>query len=380
MDFCHRISGVLRAVTPIHIGSGSRTGVIKHSRKFIPGAAIRGAVGTAVIKLVCRRKAPLVRHEECEYFNDCLYVRLFGEEYGKPSKIFFRYAYPLHLTCGGVFRPTPKTLYRCNNPQCQKLFESFLPMDACDLCGSTVKPLRGFRCDKCGEVETKPVSTSRITLTAVERKSLSAAQVGGGAGTLHSLEVISAGARFGFELMVYGANEEELDVLKEIILRALPDEGLGGSKSRGLGKVVVENFNISAIGESDLKGRSSAINPNRFSVEILSPTVLEGDILDPSVLLESIRRVYTMAYHAGKPALPSLELENWAAEGETYTGWSLRWNRRREVRPALSAGSIFEFRSKVGGSELAMGLSALEMYAIGGYKPHGCGQIFVKSA
>ena len=94
---CYKLSGVLKAITPLHIGSGARTGVIKHCRLSIPGAVLRGAVGTALIKAVCKLDKPLVDHEKCEYFDECMYAQLFGEEFGKSSKVFFRFSYPMHL-------------------------------------------------------------------------------------------------------------------------------------------------------------------------------------------------------------------------------------------------------------------------------------------
>ncbi|MBS7634485.1 hypothetical protein KEJ34_03170 [Candidatus Bathyarchaeota archaeon] len=84
--FCYKITGVLRAVTPLHIGSGARTGVIKHCHPYIPGAVIRGAVGVSLMRAACRLDLPLVQHESCEYFDECLYVQLFGEEFGKSSR------------------------------------------------------------------------------------------------------------------------------------------------------------------------------------------------------------------------------------------------------------------------------------------------------
>ncbi|MCS7096803.1 MAG: RAMP superfamily CRISPR-associated protein, partial [Nitrososphaerota archaeon] len=203
---CYRLSGVLRAITPLHIGSGVRTGVIKRSRNYIPGAALRGAVGTAIIRNVCKLDKPLVNHEDCDYFNDCVYTQLFGEEFGKASKVFFRYAYPVHLKCGGVYEPSPRTLFRCSKPQCKKIFDVFVPPDSCDVCGGSVKHFYGFQCSGCGELEREPVEIRRITLTAVDRLKCSAAWVVStsqeAAGTLHTLEVIERGSCFSFEIVV----------------------------------------------------------------------------------------------------------------------------------------------------------------------------------
>ena len=380
--FCYRISGVLRAVTPLHIGSGVRTGVIKRCRSYIPGAVLRGAVGTALIKAICRLDEPLVEHEKCEYFNECVYAQLFGEEFGKSSRVFFRYAYPLHLKCGGVFRPAPRTLFRCSNPQCRKVFDAFVAPDECDVCGWSVKRFYGFRCDGCGVLEREPVSVSRVTLTAVDREKRSAAQVGdvGGeaAGTLHTLEVVERGSRFGFEIVVHGGFGDAVGLLRSVLERALPDEGIGGAKSRGLGKVAVEDVKVEAVDTAVLERRAEEIDTRRFRVRLVSPLILDGKPLDSSSLLEAVRRAYSWAFRVGKPALPEVKLKRWAVDGELFSGWSLKAGRRRRIESAVSAGSVFEFECEAESRELALGLAALEYYAVGAYKPHGCGQILVE--
>ncbi|MEM1673522.1 MAG: RAMP superfamily CRISPR-associated protein [Candidatus Bathyarchaeia archaeon] len=381
--FCYRIKGVLRAVTPLHIGSGARTGVIKHCYPFIPGAVLRGAVGVSLMRSVCKLDKPLVQHESCQYFDNCLYAQLFGEEFGKSSKVFFRYAYPLHLKCGGLFRPAAKTLHKCSNPQCGRIYEVFVSPAVCESCGEhgVIKPLRGFRCDSCGYFERVPVRISRMTLTAVDRTLCSAAQVpaatGEKAGTIHTLEVIQSGSVFGFEIIVHEDLADAVDVLKSVLVRALPDEGIGGSKSRGLGKVAVEDLRVDEVDTSVLEGRAEGIDVERFRVRLVSPMILDGKYLDESSLLEGARRAYSWAFHKGKPSLPEVRLVNYALDDEVYGGWSLKAERRREIKTAISPGSVFDFTCEFKSLDLALSLAALEYYAVGSYKPHGCGQIIV---
>ena len=379
--FCYSLRGVLRTVTPLHVGSGFRTGVIKHCRTFIPGSFLRGAVGTALIRVVCRLGKPLVEHEKCEHFSECAYAQLFGEEFGKSSNVFFRYAYPLHLSCGGVYTPAAQTVYRCSNPQCRKVFNEFVPPRECPVCGFPVKPFNGYQCDRCGALESFPIKVSRITLTAVDRVKLSAAAVAGvgeAAGTLHTLETIAPGSRFNFEVIVDGEMGGNLDLLRNIIEKALPDEGVGGAKSRGFGKVAIENLKVESVDTDLLERRADEIDAHKFRVRLLSPLILDGKVLDSQSLLEGVRRAYTWAFRKGKPSLPELSLKNQAVRGEPFSGWSLKTGRRRKVEPAVSAGSVFEFECSTPSRELALGLPAIEYYAIGAYKPHGCGQLRIE--
>ncbi|MEM3162019.1 MAG: RAMP superfamily CRISPR-associated protein [Candidatus Bathyarchaeia archaeon] len=380
--FCYRLSGVIKAVTPLHVGSGARRGVIKRCLPFITGAAVRGAVGTALIKVVCKRDKPLINHENCENFDDCVYTRLFGEEFGKTSKVFFRYAYPAHISCTGMFRPAPRTLYRCSNPQCRYTLESFTPPEICK-CEGSLKPYTGYRCEVCGQLENLPVSIFRITATAIDRENRSAATVKteikeDAAGTIHVLEVVNRNSRFHFEVIIDGNCEAEANILKKIFERALPDEGIGGAKSRGLGKIEVENVKLEAISTSDLEKRADKIDTTRFHVRLASPMLLDGKLLDPSSLTESARRAYSWAMREGKPQLPEIKLKHWAVDSELYSGWRLKENKRRRIESAISAGSMFQFECQEKSRELALGLAALEHYAIGAYKPHGCGQIIIE--
>lgn len=378
--FAYRLSGVLRAVTALHVGSGARTGVIKHCRSYIPGSVLRGAVGTAIIKSVCRLEKPLVNHESCEFFDECLYAQLFGEEFGKKSNVFFMYAYPLHLGCGGVFLPAPKTLNRCQSPQCRKEFDALVPPVECDVCHGGVKAFDGFKCDGCGLLESQPVAVSRLTLTAVDRGKVSAAQVGGGFGTLRTLEVVPRDTRFAFSMLVDGDFGIALDKLKFAVVKGLPDEGVGGGKSRGLGKVEVENVRVEELDSEFVEKRGEAIDVRRFSVRLVSPMVLGRKMLEPSCLLEAARRAYSWVFREGKPKLPHVSLEGKRVGVEMFSGWSLKTGRRRRIEPAVSAGSIFQFRCAENEWELALALAALEYYAVGAYKPHGCGRVMVERA
>ncbi|MBS7634486.1 hypothetical protein KEJ34_03175 [Candidatus Bathyarchaeota archaeon] len=281
-----------------------------------------------------------------------------------------------------MFKPAAKTLYRCGNPQCGKTYDVFIAPIKCESCKEhgTIKPLRGFKCDSCGDFERMPVRISRITLTAIDRTLCSAAQVpaatGEKVGMIHALEVIQSGSVFGFEIIVHGGFAD-VDVLKNVLEKALPDEGIGGSKSRGLGKVAVENLRVEEVDPSVLEKRAKAINVKRFRVRLISPMILNGKHLDASSLLEGARRAYSWAFHEGKPSLPEIKLVNYALDDEVYGGWSLKTERRREIKTSISSGSIFEFTCESESWELALSLAALEYYAIGSYKPHGCGQITI---
>lgn len=382
---CFRLTAELVSVTPIHVGSGARTGIIKRGLPYIPGSAIRGAVASAIARIVCRFDKPLEDHSKCEFARDCAYVDIFGDGSERSSKVLFRYAYPMHLKCRGLYLPVPRTTFVCENPQCKNVDTTFSPPSECKVCRlGKLRPARGFMCSGCGDISEVPISMGRLALTAVDRTLGSAASIptasGERAGTLHVMDVIGVGSRFGLEVMVDDEISEHLGLLKDVLSEALPDEGIGGSKSRGLGKMRAESLEVKEVKTGDIEKRAEEIDASKFSVRLLSPMILgEDGALEAPTLLEAARRAYSWCFKEGKPSLPSVELVNRRFSFETYTGWSLKEERRRRVERAISAGSVFSFRSEGATPTLGLSLAALELYAIGTYKPHGCGQIKVEA-
>lgn len=387
---CYRLRFKAVAKTAVHLGSGSRTGIVKHTLPYIPGSVMRGVVGSCLVKLLCKKDRPLDNHENCELAKDCEYARLFGEEAGKSSKAFFRNSYPFHLSDGGVFLPARKTILVCKNVQCGKVYDKLsspLPVN-CESCHHRLMPFEGFRCDKCEQRDplTKPIAIpvriSRIVQTAVDRKSDSVAQTyadGDVVGTLHSTDVIDAGAEFCSEITVDRKVGDLLPLLRNVIQKAVPEEGFGGSKSRGLGKVVFEEM----TGENEvttemLQTRASEIDSSHFAVRLLSPMIVgEARSLDESNLRECASRAYSWCFQEGKPSLPAVKLEDKRFEYEYWSGWSLKDEGVRRL-VAISPGSIFQFRTERRDEPLSLALAALEQHAIGDFKPHGCGQVVIE--
>jgi hypothetical protein len=375
----HRLSGVLVAEEPLHVGSGVRTGVIKRSLMYVPGSVVRGSCGVALVKSLCKLKEPRVDHENCEHRDGCEYAGLFGEG-REDAGLFFRYGYPLHLKCGGTYRPVSKLLYMCENSQCGKTYRALDPPKQCS-CNGRVKPLTGYVCDTCGEVCSSPVGLRRITSTAVTRDTLTAATVpgpDGDKGTLHTLESIAGDPppRFRFEVVAGARMDGALKTLCSVAEHGIPYEGLGGSRSRGYGKVSLINLRVEEVTMEALLKRAEEIDPGLFAVEALSPLLVEGEMTS-SALLEGARRAYSWAFREGKPALPDVKLEAARASVEGFGGWSLKDARPRRTEYGYSAGSVFVFRCGGDSGLLSRALAALEVYPLGGRKPHGCGQLRV---
>jgi len=375
-----KVTGVLTLEEPMHVGDGVQVGVVKGSLPYIPGSVLRGAFGAAYLKLKCSRGEPLADHSGCPEVDDCDYVRLFGDVEGKASNIFFRYLYPVHLRCGGTYLPAPRTLYVCENSQCGETIDGLYPPMECITCKGRVKPYSGYVCNRCGDMNRAPIKVKSFTSTAVDRVTGGAAMVpsrGGVSGTLHVTRAIGRGSRFRFELILSPKVEDLVEDVVRVLTRALPEEGLGGHRSRGYGKVSLSDVEASRVDASDVERRAEMISAGCFSLRAASPLVVDGP-LEASAVLEGARRAYSWVFHEGKPVLPALEAVAIRASRVYVGGWSERLGAEARRRAAYAPGSVFQYRCSEPSSVLSKALAALEVYPLGGLKPHGCGQLLVE--
>lgn len=202
-------------------------------------------------------------------------------------------------------------------------------------------------------------------------------------GLLHTIEVIERGTRFALEVILDSSCDRFIDNITSLITKGVEDEGFGGSKSRGFGEVSVQNVKIEEITTELVEKRSESIGKNlRFSLYLVSPMVIENTYrsIEPSALLEGARRAYSWCFKEGKPSLPDLVRLKQIFSYEVFGGWSLKEDKQRRSAVSVSSGSSFLFECLPSSNQhtallLAKGLSSLEYYALGGYKPHGYGQI-----
>jgi CRISPR/Cas system CSM-associated protein Csm3 (group 7 of RAMP superfamily) len=381
---CFVIRGTVKAQSPLHLGAEPRLGVVKGTKVYIPGSMLRGAVGLALARAVCVKPEYAKRHEECPSREDCDYFQLFQDEGNRASEVFFRNAYPRHEGCvgGGIYYPTPRTFFVCEDCG-ETRFNGFNPPKECPKCRGVLKPYEGYICSVCGHIARAPVNLARITRTAIDRRRYAAAMIRlpGEAepfGTLHSRDVVAQGTCFGLEVVVGSKAEPCLKALTSTLEKALPDEGLGGGRSRGFGRVSVKISEVSRLDAGRFEDRASKLNSADFAIRLVSDALLEGLDLSGQTLVAAARRAYTWIFKEGAPRLPSVKLIDRRVGEGRFSGWRLKEDRRREVLPTVAAGSVFRYRSD-GVEVFSKALAALEVLAVGGFKPMGLGQLRVKN-
>jgi CRISPR-associated protein Csm3 len=191
------ISGVLEAVTPLHIGSGKpdvELGEVDlpvltdpEGRPYIPGSSLKGRVRTEAERIARQKgmdvcKPPDVKNMCGSLKRDpddfCVCCKIFGTagDLSVASKVKFRDAYPL----------------------------------------SKVETL----------LERKGIAIDRDKGTVAR-------------GALYTIQAIPAGVQFDLEIVCENMSEDELKLLKAA-LKSVEDSALGGSSTRGFGKVKIK--------------------------------------------------------------------------------------------------------------------------------------------
>ncbi|MEM3401108.1 MAG: CRISPR-associated RAMP protein Csx7 [Candidatus Bathyarchaeia archaeon] len=190
------ISGTLEAVTPLHIGSGKLDVEIgevdlpvlrdPRGQPYIPGSSLKGRVRTEAERIARKMGMDICEPPNVDNMcgskksrveDFCICCKIFGTA-GKislASKIKFRDAYPLE----NVERLLERT---------------------------------GIAIDR---------GTGAVAKHA-----------------LYTIEAIPAGAKFGLEIVADNLSDDELKLLKAA-LKSVEDSALGGSSTRGFGKVKI---------------------------------------------------------------------------------------------------------------------------------------------
>ncbi|MCP8309201.1 MAG: hypothetical protein H3Z53_10780 [archaeon] len=364
-----RLEGTITTRTPLHIGNGAKSNSIKRTRNYIPGSAIRGAIGISLIKAMCIKTKYIDNHDDCPAKEGCPYYQLFEEK--KSTTIIFRNAYPKHNGCvnKGTYLPAPMTLHYCEN--CSERFYSYHTPLNCSYCQNPLEPYEGYLCSDCKHITKRPVEVIRIIPKDQKQESN---------GNLpYDIETIRPNVQHRLEILVSLRSETYIDLIRDILEEVISEDGIGWGKRQGFGKVEIKIEKVKPILIDELYARAEKINTKDFVVRLISNAFLKASMIRSETMLAYAGRAYSVIYHKSRPSLPELIQAEYKVGYSMFGGWSLKKDKRRTF-PSLKAGSIFRFKCGEERIDLAKSLAALEVYAIGGFKTYGLGQILIESA
>lgn len=399
-----RIDVQIRLVSPLIIGGGHSFGTFNESLSYLPGGALRGAVG----ELVARENGH-ARHGDTSPQKDCAFCAI----YNIGQEPIFENCYPSDI--GGATQPLPLTAHTCkrnpgfptNEPgrrEAHGVFDSlireywfelamrsgwrvpFVREMHCPHCRAEMKPYDGFYGPGDAKYHRTQPSRRRISRTAINRQRAVSAD-----GLLYTLEVIDANVA---QAPLFLNGTVRVDAAKADTVRQALERitRLGMGKSRGLGHVQVR---ATSRGESDtttvpqrVQDFNTALRAEAaFYAAVAGAPALPDDewfftveLLSDALLTE--RGVPTLRLCPEMLELPveHITLERWWTKPKTVGGWfsAARMPRRTEL--AAMMGSVFLYRVRGTPPDTLTGsLADLEERGIGHARERGFGQAMVCS-
>lgn len=392
----YRIDLTIETRGPLLVGKGARTRDVVRSYDFIPGSVIRGALGAVIASGECVYSAVPRNHDECEQRFDCLYYRIVGPEH-KIALAQFHNAYKL-CEHGEPSSPVPRYWRKCKLCDAYRnlvkdfVRYGFIQPRVCD--GGEEEEIYeevdGFGCFHENGLSPVPIDLRRITRTAIKLDSSTAEE-----GTLHSLEAIAEGQKFGNHITIFPEIGErklqDRDVERLVdYTKVLEDEGLGAAKSRGFGDIGLK-VDIREISDQEIRGKAEELTEilkksneifesAQIVLNLTSPLIPnEKSVggLDAPTLSAYMRKAHELIFRPSEPKTPEIEVKSSIVRPVLRGGWSLEEGRRKAVVVAFSAGSSI-FIQAAPNQHLAECLTALELINSGRFKSAGCGELKVE--
>jgi CRISPR-associated protein Csx10 len=378
--------------SPLMIGSDGESTLYNETRDYIPGAALRGALAGTMLS---------ARAEDD-------FATLFGE---LVAALVFENLYP---SCSGLQTyPLPLSARTCKYHRGfksqegehhgvgdilirQAVFEAMLDTRAdlpclyeprCPECHSEVKSLPGYYEVSAGQYARTTAPVRRVSRTAIDRHRQTAAER-----LLYTLETVESHTGDRMPLLFRGAvlcADGQAEVLERWLSRV---KGIGGGRSRGLGKAEVripgevgnslpglrerlEQFDAAVRAEWRFYQRVAGVEPPADDVRFFSV-----DLLAPAFLTDR-------GLPASRPALADLGLRMeavrlWRAMSRQSVmgGWHMGGRLPRRTALATAMGSVFMYRTEgLALDDLAAGLQKLELEGLGEERARGFGQVLISS-
>lgn len=375
----------IRALSPLAIGHQKPGGSISEAQDYIPGSVIRGAIAAQILR------EPGVDPDQPGGDFQTLFV--------DENAAIFSNAYPTSKTDEGEILPVhvlPVTAvsskansgFHSSNNDKNGVFDtlidrfcaekySYLYDPNCPTDNGRVEPFGGFYsiedCDEGEKYHSQAVETRLLTRVGINRRRATAQEQ-----VLYSIEVINEKKQKDkadslFLSTIRLENETLAQDLAEYIEQKSTNLRLGGSASRGLGRVSiiteVKDF------QSDLEDRVDTFNDHLqkrwkakwkifSSSEVPFPKDRKFFTLDlqaDAILAEQWRRTTVIS-----PAMlcemtgvddSDLQLHATYSSYDYRSGWNAAWGLMKDMELVTTRGSVYLFST----SNLANWIPALEV-------------------
>ncbi|MEC4812681.1 MAG: CRISPR-associated RAMP protein Csx10 [Scytonema sp. PMC 1069.18] len=395
----YRIQLYIESLSPLAIGRQKPGGSVSESETYIPGSVIRGAIASQILQ----------QYEPPEPGDD------FHTLFVSNSSAIFQNAYPAIAKVGdevqvvpGEVLVLPSTTVSSktkpgfqpkNNGVFDTLIDRFCaeahnhPYDPnCPQDGGRVEPYGGFYSCIDGNYYQPSISTRLLTRVGINRRRATSEEQ-----VLYSIEVLNEAEGKNKQTATYSGtilveDEQLANALTNFINENSLTFRLGGSASRGLGKVKIkaklnsektnnitsriQNFN------NQLKNRwqkwhifgepTQDILKTRtyFTLDLQSDAILQENWQRTTVISEDMLRQFTGLDDE------TLKLHVAYTSYDYRSGWNAAWGLMKDVELVINKGAVYLFSS----SEPDIWFSALEklqIIGVGERTSEGFGQIQV---
>lgn len=390
----------ITALSPLAIGRHKPGGSISEVQTHIPGSVIRGAIAAQIL-----RQSPDAGEQPGGDFQALFLseqAAVFSNAYptskGRRSRVLPATAVS-SKTAPGFCTDNAERTGKAANGVFDTLMDRFcsdayghLYDPGCPQDGGRIEPFGGFYSSAGNKYKSHSVETRLLTKVGINRRRATAQD-----NLLYSIEVINETQKNGKEDSVFSgsirlADEKLADLLTEYINSS--NFRLGGSASRGLGKVKVE-ANATDY-RPTIAARIKAFNAKlskRWQAWSLfgSPqealptdrTYFTLDLQSDAILTEQWRRT-TAISPAMLCKMAEIEDDSDLALHTTYSsydyssGWNSAWGLMKDVELVTNKGAVYLF-STSNIDRWRPALEHLEARGIGERTPEGFGQIQVCS-
>ena len=385
----------IQALSPLAIGRQKPGGSISEAQEYIPGSVIRGAVAAQML-----RQSPQSGDQPGGDF-----YTLFVDQ----GAAIFSNAYPTGVGLRSQVLPatavSSKTFpgFKADKPSNGGVFDTLIDSvcaesyghlydPTCPKDGGRLEPFSGFYSLEGNHYRSHSVATRLLTKVGINRRRATAQEQ-----VLYSVQVINETQKKGREDTLFSGTIRLEDAeLAQVLADYLTSSGLrlGGSTSRGLGKVKIQ-AEVSDY-QSETERRVNAFNqvlcarwkewgkffspPQSSLPETCKFFTL--DLQSDAILTEQWRRTTVISpdmlcQMAGVDD-PDLTLQATYSSYDYRSGWNAAWCLMKDVEMVTTKGAVYLFSTPNLEAWLPA-LAALERRGVGERTPEGFGQVQVCS-
>lgn len=383
----------IKALSPLAIGRQKPGGSISEAQEYIPGSVIRGAVAS---QMLCQ--SPQSGEQPGGDFQT-LFV--------DGDAAVFSNAYPTgsglrsHVLPATAVSSKTSPGFRAAKPGNGGVFDTLIDSfcaeryghlydPSCPSDGGRVEPFTGFYTLDGKQYRSHSVATRLLTKVGINRRRATAQEQ-----VLYSVQVIDETQKKGREDTLFSGtirleNAELAQVLAEYLTSS--SLRLGGSTSRGLGKVEIQ-AEVSDYG-SETEGRVHAFNQvlrdrwqtwGKFFGSPQSPLpetcqFFTLDLQSDAILTDQWRRTTVispaMLCQMARVDDPDLTLQATYSSYDYRSGWNAAWGLMKDVELVTTKGGVYLFSTPNLEAWLPA-LALLERQGVGERTTEGFGQVQV---